>query len=194
MTTEGKPKQVLVLRCCKADMSSTNGFVWPTSGLAEAQDWNPKAVCGYGLHGWLWGEGDASASDWVNNPDAKWLVVSVDENSIVELGRKVKFPRGEVVVAGTREEATSYIRDNGGLGKTNIGGTATAGARGTATAGEKGTIAIRYWCQKKERYRVAVGEVGEDGIEPNTAYVVDDGKLVKKRPINTTGSPISFAS
>lgn len=50
----------LVLRVCNADMTSHGGFRWPADGYVEAYDWKPKAECGNGLHGWLWGEGDVS--------------------------------------------------------------------------------------------------------------------------------------
>ncbi|HGE2405671.1 TPA: hypothetical protein ACGJR1_006348, partial [Pseudomonas aeruginosa] len=53
-------------------------------------------------------------------------------------------------------------------------GTATAGYKGTATAGEKGEIRIRYWDEKTERYRTVIGYIGEDGLEPNTHYRLDD--------------------
>ena len=55
-------------------------------------------------------------------------------------------------------------------------GTATAGYGGTATAGDYGTVCVKWW--DGDRYRLVVGYVGEDGIEPNTPYRVVDGKLV----------------
>ena len=55
-------------------------------------------------------------------------------------------------------------------------GTATAGYRGSATAGYRGTVYIKWW--DGDRYRLVVGYVGEDGIEPNTPYRVVVGKLV----------------
>ena len=56
-------------------------------------------------------------------------------------------------------------------------GTATAGDRGTATAGKYGILQVMHW--HMNRKRVVTGYVGEDGIEPNVAYKVVDGKLVK---------------
>jgi hypothetical protein len=35
-----------------------------------------------------------------DDPDALWIVVMVEEEDIVDLGSKVKFPRGEVVYCG----------------------------------------------------------------------------------------------
>jgi hypothetical protein len=52
---EGK---VLVLRSCKPDMTSKDGFKWPEQGFIEALDWIDNTDCGHGLHGWLWAVGD----------------------------------------------------------------------------------------------------------------------------------------
>ena len=38
-------------------------------------------------------------------------------------------------------------------------------------------VQVKWW--DGERYRIATGYVGEDGIEANTAYCVRDGKLVE---------------
>ena len=56
-------------------------------------------------------------------------------------------------------------------------GTATAGDFGTATAGDYGIFVIRWHDGK--RYRLAEGIVGENGILPNVAYRVVDGKLAQ---------------
>jgi hypothetical protein len=56
-------------------------------------------------------------------------------------------------------------------------GTATAGDWGTATAGDRGTVQVKWW--DGERYRIATGYVGEGGIEANTPYRVEGGKLVE---------------
>lgn len=42
------------------------------------------------------------------------------------------------------------------------------------------TIIIKW--HDGNRYRLAVGYVGEDGIKPDTPYRVQDGKLVEARP------------
>ena len=128
---------VLVLRTCRQDMSAYGGFKWPTEGPVEAPDWIANDQCGNGLHGALWGEGDGGLFNW--DPDAKWLVVSADEKTIVDLKGKVKFPRGTVVHCGDRFSATEYIKAHGGAGRAIIGATAVADIRGTATAGHYGT-------------------------------------------------------
>jgi hypothetical protein len=225
-------KTVLVLRTCRADMTSCHGYKWPVKGKVSAPDWRDDFDCGGGLHGWLWGEGDGSLGIW--DVGAKWLVVRVLESDIRhgkgELIGKCKFPKGVVVFCGDRKEATDFIAANGAAGKSivggtatagysgtatagysgtatagdggtatagdggtatagvngtataGVGGTATAGYRGTATAGYRGTatagysglICIKYWDAEKERYRIAVGYVGEDGIKPGVKYRLDD--------------------
>ena len=136
MATKKKPSdfKALMLRTCDADMSAHGGFVWPTSGYVKAPDWNPKPVCGGGLHGALWGEGDGLLFKW--DSDAKWLVCGI--NKWVDLDGKVKTDRAYVLYCGDRLGATAYIQKHGARGAV-IGGTATAGYCGTATAGDGGT-------------------------------------------------------
>ena len=60
-------------------------------------------------------------------------------------------------------------------------GTATAGDGGTATVGDRGTIVIRWY--DGSRCRLTTLYVGEDGIEPNVAYHLDDkGRPVRVKP------------
>jgi len=128
-------EKVLVLRTCNADMTSYGDFTWPAEGYVEAQS-------GHELYGLLWGEGSGKHVDW--SPDAKWLVVEVDAESVIDLGDKCKFPRGVVVHCGDRQSAARYIYEHGGQGKSIVGGTATAGYGGTATAGYGGTATAGY--------------------------------------------------
>jgi hypothetical protein len=124
-------------------MTSHGGFVWPESGPVECPDWEPVDECGNGLHGLLWGVGDAELLNW--SPDAKWLVVSVEASTLVDLCGKVKFPRGEVVHCGDVKSATEYIRANGGDGKPIVGITSTSGDWGTSISGYKGTSTSGKW-------------------------------------------------
>jgi len=154
MTYQLPPEHVLVLRTSNKDRISRNGFQWPESGPVEAPDWNQEPICGGGLHGALWGEGNGALFNW--DGDATWQVVAVLEKDIVDLGGKVKFPRGNVVFSGDQQGATNFLLANGGFGRAVIGakmsnlnpnghvlvgfgGTATASKFGTATAGFKGT-------------------------------------------------------
>jgi len=155
-----KPKNgyVLVLKSVKADMTAYNGFLWPKKGKCVAPDWMPTIDCGNGLHGWKWGEGNASLR--VKSEDAKWLVLSVEESTIIDLNGKVKFPECEVVFVGECHEAVLIIQScapdgnkcifgtatagDGGTATVGYGGTATAGDGGTATAGYGGTATAGY--------------------------------------------------
>ena len=65
-----------------------------------------------------------------------------------------------------------------GTATAGYAGTATAGYAGTATAGEAGILVLRWYDGK--RYRIQTFYVGEDGIEPNTAYRLSEtGSIVK---------------
>jgi hypothetical protein len=147
-----KRETVLVLRTCDKDLKAHGNFQWKDKGVVTCPDWDKAPVCGQGLHGLLWGEGNGELLNW--DVDSKWLVVAVDASSIVNLNDKVKFPEGEVVYCGDRLGATSLIaakkpsanvvglcRTVGDKGSIITGdrGTATAGDRGTATAGNGGT-------------------------------------------------------
>ena len=131
------PEAVLALRTCSSDLTSYGGFQWPASGPVVTPDWSPQPVCGFGLHGLLWGEGDGSLLDW--SDVAKWLVVEVEKATIVNLDGKVKFPKGNVIFCGKKEDAVKYIQEHGAEGRVVVAGTATAGYAGTATAGDAGT-------------------------------------------------------
>jgi hypothetical protein len=53
-------------------------------------------------------------------------------------------------------------------------GVATASYRGTAAAGEGGRIQIEWYDDRAERYRIAIGYIGENGLLPNVAYRLDE--------------------
>ena len=197
----------LVLRACTSEMTSRGGFVWPgVGGVATAPDWRDDSECGHGLHGWLYGQGDHTVSNLTGDPTAKWLVVEVEESTIRMLGGKCKFPSGKVVFVGARSEAAAYIVANepraqsvaviglvrevgdngvaeGGAYATLTGGdgaTLTGGDGATLTGGDGAELRFQRWDSKAERYRTVLAYVGEDGIEANTAYRLDDsGKVTK---------------
>ena len=176
--------EALMLRTCQADGTSYNGFKWPKSGPVTCPDWKPNARCGHGLHGLLWGEGDGSLLDW--SETAAWLVVRVKESEAIQIDRKVKVPGGVVEFFGARMDAIAIIQKYAPAGCIIVSGTATAGDRGTATAGYRGTatagadgvISIQY--RNGEKHKRAVFAVGENGIEPNQPYRVDEkGQPIK---------------
>ena len=77
--------------------------------------------------------------------------------------------------AGDGGTATAGV---GGAATAGVGGTATAGVGGTATAGDRGAVMVKWY--DGNRYKFAIGYVGESGIKPGTAYRADEsGKLVE---------------
>jgi hypothetical protein len=105
------------------------------------------------------------------------------------------FGSREFVVKAEGDEATAvvvaehgYVEASGKMSRAFAigGGTVTVsqkgqsglaaslGDKGTAMADEKGCILISYWVNSEERYRVAVGYVGENGILPNVRYKVNE--------------------
>ena len=180
-----QPGKALVLRTVGADGISQRGFRWPETGPVEAPDWEPTPSCGHGLHGLLWGDGPASLLDWPES--ARWQVVEVDVADVVDLGGKVKFPRGVVVYTGDGAVAGALVSAHAPIGTKCIrgtatageGGTATAGEGGIATAGENGLIAITHYDTDADQYRRLHGIVGQEGIEPNVAYRIKDGRFVR---------------
>ncbi len=153
-TADGK---YLVLRTVDADWRSRDGFRWRKTVETVAPDWDPDPDrdCGGGLHGLLWGCGDAALLS--PDSDAVWLVVAVDVVDVAnpDQAHKVRFRAGRVRHHGTRDEAVDYLMAHGAAGlpvvygrhmvndrctaTAGYGGTATAGNGGTATAGDDGT-------------------------------------------------------
>ena len=127
---EQNSDKVLVLRTSSKDRTSYGGFQWPESGPVSCSDWNPDPVCGGGLHGLLWGEGDWGLLD--TTPSAVWQVVSVDPGKIVDIGNKVKFPTGEVVYSGSMGAAVATVLCNprGNATKVSSGNYSTAASSG----------------------------------------------------------------
>jgi len=134
----------LVLKVVSSDMKSYGGFQWPGVGaVAVADDWDEEPTCGGGLHGWLNGVGDASCQPWSKSHDAKWLVLSVDTETLVDLGGKVKFPKAEVVHVGDKKSAGDVILATGFIGPV-IGATVTGGNYATVTGGNYATVTGGY--------------------------------------------------
>lgn len=201
-----KKETSLILRTCAADLTSRGGFQWPdVDGIVEVSDWKPTDECGNGAHGWLYGQGDHSCSSYLDST-AKWLVVEVESDSIVMLGGKCKFPKGIVRFVGDKHDATQYLIEHEprarevavigitvtvGDSQSAIGGalsmltggngsTLTGGDGSTLTGGYGSELRIRYWDNKADRYRTVIAYVGEDGIEANVPYRLDDNHKFAK--------------
>ena len=196
--TLGQPTTRLVLRTCNADLTSYNGFQWPESGHVEAPDFRRTYDCGQGLHGLLEGQGDGK---YLNlGDDAKWLVVEVFANDDLLWGKgdltdKCKFREGTVVYCGDRSGAVKYLKNHdvdisacvaGQATASGYAGQATAsgnhalaltwGSSQRAKAGRFGIIALRWF--DGNRFRLAIGYIGEDGIMQDIWYRVTDAGLL----------------
>ena len=144
----------LVLRCVRSDFTSRAGFRWPRPGedlghgpgVVACPDWSPEPVCGKGLHGWLRGEGDPDAHGEVNPsaPSTVWLVVEVETSDVVAIDGKVKFPRGTVLVAGSRQECHTEMLRRGQLSERALWRMAEVGDRSTLTGGNHSSLTGGY--------------------------------------------------
>lgn len=82
--------------------------------------------------------------------------------------------------AATAGYCGTATAEDRGTATAGYSGTATVGDEGTAMAGDEGTIVIQRWDDKRKRHRTIVGYIGENGLEPNTPYKLDDaGNFVK---------------
>ena len=102
-----KNGRVLLLRKCGDDGSSYNGFRWPMTVGAEviAPDWNPRRVCGGGLHGLPW-----ACGDWGLLDGTRWMVFSAAPNDVIDIdGAKSKARAGRVEHFGTQDSCLSFM-------------------------------------------------------------------------------------
>jgi hypothetical protein len=166
----------------KGTLESKYGFKWPELGPVECKDWDPRAECGNGLHGLLKAEGQSDHLRMYGE-DPAWQVVMVELSTVVDLGGKIKVPRGVVIFTGDRVTAVALVQKhhpdaaaNYGTATAGYRGTATAGEGGTATAGDRGTAtAANYGTATAANYGTATA--GEGG----TATAGEGGVIVLYR-------------
>jgi hypothetical protein len=144
---------------------SRGDFEWPATLFTEvfAPNWDPEPICGKGLHALL--PGQQAPGKWYEN--GAWLLVSADQNTIVNLedGAKCKVPRMTVLAIAYTSGPTIIPQLLKDLGydnpiykaaiidmteATNVSvgkcGVAVVGFRSTATAGDLGiAIATESW-------------------------------------------------
>jgi hypothetical protein len=192
-----KDGHVLVLKSLNAKLiAAHNDFQWPEFGICEAPDWLQTNECGNGLHGWLWGAGDSNLR--CSDDDAKWLVLHVEESTIINLDGKVKFPKCEVIFVGTREDAVSIIQNyapagtaimfstltggyastlTGGYASTLTGGyasTLTGGYASTLTGGLWGVLVFRFYNEKSNEYEQRCALIDGVNYLPGMKYKLND--------------------
>jgi hypothetical protein len=107
-----------------------------------------------------------------------WGTATAGDSGTATAGVRGTATAGDsgTATAGVRGTATAGVRGtatagDSGTATAGYGGTATAGYGGTATAGEDGVICILRWNGK--RYKPVFANVGENGIEPNVGYRLD---------------------
>ncbi len=130
----------LLLRSCRADMTSHKGFVWPESGPVECPDWDTQPVCGGGLHGLLLGQ--QNPGTWYD--DGRIVVFEADAADVIDLGDKAKARCGTVVYCGDMVGASAYFAANGGA-EGLYRRAATGGDWSTLTGGYWSTLTGGYW-------------------------------------------------
>lgn len=100
--------KIYILKNVNADGTSFGGFKWPTSGPVESPNWSPEPDTNSGgLFGWPWGIGMGEGKT-ISNED-QWVVFTADPKEVVQVGRKVKAPRGEVIYYGDFPGAVSVL-------------------------------------------------------------------------------------
>ena len=192
------PAKTVMLKTVAADGEAHGGFKWPleVGAVVEAPDWNLAPVCGGGLHGLVDGLGDWSLLDW--SLEAKALLVEADSERVVRFDGKAKAPAVVLREVGTLPallcrvvcdprkvvDLVKKCADTAASGNYatlaasgNGAAVSCAGIAGVVSAGVNGAISA-VWHDGK-RLRIAVGYVGEDGIEPLTPYRVEAGKWVR---------------
>ena len=152
------PGRVLILRTCAAGFIARNNFQWPSEigAVVKPTSWNPEPICGYGLHGFLYGEGNAGLANW--GEDAEWLVIEADADSVVTIdnGEKVKVPECVIAHIGRGDNAVqkridciAFMAERGQMGSKCMGrvaqdmsdgATLTGGYRATLTGGYRATL------------------------------------------------------
>ncbi len=139
--------RVLLLRSCRSDMTSRDGFKWPESGPVECPDWDERPICGGGLHGLLLGQQEPGV--WYDS--GKVIVFKADEADIVSLGGKAKARRGVVVYCGDMAGASACFAAHGGaenlyrrMATGGYGSTLTGGYGSTLTGGDWSTLTGGY--------------------------------------------------
>jgi hypothetical protein len=88
---------------------------------------------------------------------------------------------GGTASAGDRGTASAGYRGTASAGN---GGTASAGIHGTVSASDQGRLSLLWWDHTNYRYREEIAYVGENGIEPNVKYKLDNQHNFVEKPIN----------
>jgi len=146
-----------MIKTVDKNLQGYDGFQYPKKGLVTAPDWNPKPVCGDGLHGLIHETKDHCIKD-----GDIWMVLKYIKGEEIIIGdNKIKVPRAWVVGYGTAGEMQAlfkkrtdkpyvygYAMKKAGDGSILTAGswsTLTAGSWSTLTAGDGSTLTADNW-------------------------------------------------
>ena len=104
---------------------------------------------------------------------------AMERAAILASGNFVSGNYSRATSSGDYSLATSSGNSSRAEQKGTSGIAAAIGSNVRGKAGENGLLILTWWDAPAKRFRACVGEVGIDGIEADTWYVVKDGKLVK---------------
>ena len=107
--------EVLILKRIPKNRKTRNDFLWPQGQDAPVccPDFDPKPVCGGGLHGWPWGFGVGEGCDFDFLNDI-WLVLATHPKNVVgelENGWKCKVSKCVIRFEGKFAEAFSFLKN-----------------------------------------------------------------------------------
>jgi hypothetical protein len=149
------------------------------SPLATHLDWAINRLPGFQPFHISTGDyGTATAGDYGTATTGDYGTATAGYSGTATAGNYGTATAGDDGTATTGYHGTATAGDYGtatagddGTATAGDRGTATAGHCGIATAGYRGILVIKY--HDGNRYRLATGYVGENGIQPNTPYRLD---------------------
>lgn len=103
-----------LVRLCRPDRTSSNGFQYPASGYVAAEAWDDKGREDFGLYGLLHGEGS-----WVNpfildcEPGSTMVLTVARSEVQVSEGFEARAPRGWVRYFGPAEMVCDALDSEG---------------------------------------------------------------------------------
>jgi hypothetical protein len=152
---------VYLFRVSAWDGTSSNGFKWPAEvgKVVVAPDWDPRKICGYGLHGFhLLSRYDFDVANFHPTNLGYGLLVEADE--IVQLQGKVKVPRAKVAFVGSPDAAFAFVQNACGISEEAYSEPALS------SAGQKRIISRRRGATLlvKGNYAMATAEEQKSGI------------------------------
>ncbi len=153
-----------------------------TKGTASAGNYGTASAGDYGTASA--GDGGTASAGYKGTASAgDWGTASAGDGGTASAGIEGTASAG---IEGTASAGIEGTASAGIEGTASAGdyGTASAGIRGTASAGIEGTLQLKWFDENANRYRIATFYVGENGIEPNVAYKVDDkGQAVRAETV-----------